>query len=1327
MKSQERRRFIVMAILSYALFSTVWIVLSDQLLSYLPSAMMITLLSTAKGLIFVVVSALFLAWGMLSIPDREETFSFPGLGRDLVGDLAGRGWRRDWGNYLLAVLVVVATICLRLLLSMGAEDAPMMILYIFPIIVSALLGGAGPGIFSTLAMSAASLLLLRSSNGPLTAFNMFHWLFLVGNGLLISLLSGGLHRSRINAQKDRQILSVTLGSLSDALVASDKLGVVTFINPAAERMLGKASDKLLGKPVAEVVRLEDHEDELILRDALGQAIPVCRRQTEIQLADGMVLGDLLILSDERERLRSEAAIHDERQRLRTLIDSMPDLVWVKNLDGRYQICNPMFERFVGMKEADLLGKTDYDLVAADQADFFRANDRMALSGGGSRINVEWLTMASDGRAMLVETIKTPVIDRDGTQVGVMGVARDITASWQTQQRLTLALAAAHMGVWEWNLRSDQVVWSPECSRITGLDRLEMMFEDLRRITHPDDTAEVMSTARGAIGRGESYRSEFRIIRMDGTIRWLSIHASPHYDDAGLPLRVIGTVADITEQKLAAEELDHYRHHLEEEIAQRSQQLREAEGSFELILNSSADGLMGVNVDGRISFVNPACTRILGYSAEELLGAKGHPLFHHSHADGSVFPPEECAVMESILSGVETRVPHDVYWRADGTQVPVSVAIHPMQKNGLLVGAVVGFSDISRDVAAQEARDKALAEAERLANVRREFLANMSHEIRTPLNAVLGLAHIGNKESVGRKSRVTFQRIVEAGHTLLGVVNDVLDFSKIEAGQMRIEQVPLALSGVVDQAMLLVAGRAYDKGLKLLIEEDPDLPQTILGDPLRLAQVMGNLLSNAVKFTPVGGRVRLCLKRQDARLSIEVQDNGIGMSDEEMSRLFRPFEQADGSTTRHFGGTGLGLSITRRLVELMGGSIVVESQPRQGSRFTVVLPFTEIDGAAPSRAAGRIALLGLEEDEADCLDKDLRRRGVDVLVLSKPSKLEPGTLLLAPAEMALGKAGADLRASLSDGCHLLAVVTPGRVQEWSADLCAVIERPLRARLLVQAMAAPAAAAYLLPHTVRRLEGLSFLVAEDNEINRLVMQEFLESEGGQVLCAENGLKAWELLSQEGGVGFDMLLTDIQMPELDGYELARRVISQNPALPIVGVTAHAMPEERVRCIEAGMVAHVSKPIEANQLVETILRHVRRPPAAGLTVPAVPAKVPGVDWDALLERYKGKPAFIRKLLDTVERVHQASPGELVQLAEAADQADNLERLAFLAHGMKGSAGNLMAEDLRSLAQETEHAAREGRVADAKALSLRLSLAVEQLLADIQRYKQEQAEEGAP
>ena len=381
-------------------------------------------------------------------------------------------------------------------------------------------------------------------------------------------------------------------------------------------------------------------------------------------------------------------------------------------------------------------------------------------------------------------------------------------------------------------------------------------------------------------------------------------------------------------------------------------------------------------------------------------------------------------------------------------------------------------------------EAARQEAERLSRIKSEFLANMSHEIRTPLNGVLGLAQIGARDHEGHARRV-FEQINASGRLLLGVINDILDFSKIEAGKLHIDLQPLQLQELLERAVATVRERADEKGLGLRIDLDASLPQACISDALRLEQVLLNLLSNAVKFTQKG-EVCLSACAQEGRLMLAVTDTGIGMSRSQIDRLFNPFEQADGSTTRRFGGTGLGLTISRRLVEMLGGELRTHSEPGVGTRFEVWLPLVTELPLAPA-----------------------------------PAPLDEAVTAQAP-------------------------------------------------------------------TPRRLSGVRVLAAEDNAVNQLVLRELLAIEGAQVAMCDSGADALVRLQTQGRGSFDVVLMDIQMPGMDGYEATRQMRAFAPDLPVIGQTAHAMAEEHHKCRDAGMVDLVVKPIELEALVSTVLRHV-------------------------------------------------------------------------------------------------------------------------------------------
>ena len=371
------------------------------------------------------------------------------------------------------------------------------------------------------------------------------------------------------------------------------------------------------------------------------------------------------------------------------------------------------------------------------------------------------------------------------------------------------------------------------------------------------------------------------------------------------------------------------------------------------------------------------------------------------------------------------------------------------------------------------------QAENLSRVKSEFLANMSHEIRTPLNGVLGFAEIGEMGIPAEKVQGTFKQISSSGKHLLGVINDILDFSRIEAGKFTLESQPFQISDKVNDVVGLLADQAKAKNVVLQVHYAESLPANVLGDAKRLQQILINLISNAIKFTSQG-EVSLTVTQNDKLTSFKVVDTGIGMSQEAMSRIFSPFEQADTSTTRKYGGSGLGLAISYSLAELMDGQIEVDSELGVGSSFILSVPLAEMQPDAPP------------QQEA----------------------------------------------------HL--------------------------------------------NTGSRLQNLRVLAADDVEMNRVLLQLMLEKEGASVVFAENGLEALDQIKQQGAASFDLILMDIQMPVMDGYEATRLVHDIAPALPIIALSANAFEEQRLESEAAGMLDHVTKPVVFETLITSILRHV-------------------------------------------------------------------------------------------------------------------------------------------
>jgi PAS domain S-box-containing protein len=399
-----------------------------------------------------------------------------------------------------------------------------------------------------------------------------------------------------------------------------------------------------------------------------------------------------------------------------------------------------------------------------------------------------------------------------------------------------------------------------------------------------------------------------------------------------------SIRDITKNKLDEAKLEQYHRHLEELVEQRTAKLTAAEAHTRLILDSSADGLYGVDTQGNTTFINPAACQMLGYNSERLLGRHIHTLIHHSHPDGTHFPAADCPMNKTLQDGTSMRNDDCVFWHADGHPIPVAYATHPILEGNKITGAVVSFFDISAQKAAK-------AESERLAKLKHELLANMSHELRTPINAVLGFAQIGLRDSGSDQNADRFSRIVKAGQQLLGLVNDLLDFARIESGKLSIVRHAFNVTNLINQSVAHLRGQANDKGLKLQVELAHDLPPACLGDGQRIGQVLANLLDNAVKFTPTGN-INLSARHAADTLILQVTDTGIGMTADRVRNLFQSFEQGDGSSTRKYGGTGLGLALCKSLVDLMAGEIRVTSMPGQGSTFEVRLPCPATNAQVP---------------------------------------------------------------------------------------------------------------------------------------------------------------------------------------------------------------------------------------------------------------------------------------------------------------------------------------------------------------------------------------------
>jgi two-component system, sensor histidine kinase and response regulator len=918
-------------------------------------------------------------------------------------------------------------------------------------------------------------------------------------------------------------------------------------------------------------------------------------------------------------------------------------------------------------------------------------------------------------------------------------------------------------------------------------------------------------------------------------------------------------------EMARSEIAQYRDHLEQLVKDRTEEVRVSEERTRLLLESVAEGIIGVSVDGKMTFINPAACRMLGYSPDEFEGRELHSIIHYAHEDGSPYPRDDCPMHKSISEGTASHVDSEVLWRKDGTCFPVAYSSNPVHKDRSLVGSVITFSDITdrrraeaalgeserrtrtiletaiegvllvdndsailianpalcailgrpqeeiigrqildfvdeenrlilldqlekrkkgqsgayeislqrsdgvnvpclfnaspfldekgakkgsfalvTDITARKLADEQVRRAKEIAEeatkAKSDFLANMSHEIRTPMNAVIGMAHLALQTELTPKQADYVRKIQRSAHSLLGIINDILDFSKIEAGKMHMESVDFSLDEVLDNVSTVVGVKAHEKELEFLMDTTQDVPLALVGDPLRLGQVLINLCNNAVKFTEQGEIVisTKVVEKQDewAMLQFSVRDTGVGLTEEQKGKLFKAFSQADMSTTRKYGGTGLGLTISKRLVNMMGGEIWVESEAGKGSEFIFTAKFGLASKFSRRHLEPSVDLRGMRvmvvDDNAssrEILQSLLETMTFDVTVaasaeegiaeLEKEAQSRPYKLVVMDWRMPGMdgiKASEVIKShpSLPQKPKIIIATAYGREEVMQkcekVGVDGFLLKPVGQSVLFDAIMVAfgkeasegEAVAWVRrsdEEQLRKIRGARVLLAEDNEINQQVAKEILEQAGLVVSIANNGKEAVEMVRAGD---FEVVLMDIQMPVMGGFEATQeiRMGEGYKDLPIIAMTAHAMAGDHEKSLEAGMNDHVTKPIDPYQLLSALvkwIKPVKREMSEGVCETLIgknevedilPCELPGISMASGLGRVGGNKQLYAKLLCQFKDGQEKA----VEQIKAALQSGDVDTATRLAHTVKGVSGNLGGESLYRAAAELEKAIKEGR-----------------------------------
>jgi PAS domain S-box-containing protein len=1120
-----------------------------------------------------------------------------------------------------------------------------------------------------------------------------------------------------------------------AVVAGN--GRFLAVNPALCAITGYTEAELLDRTHLDITHPDDHSGPVAPADrspdrSPDRAVRSYQMEKRYVRKDGGVVWVLLSVSeanpDGKSAARFIAQIQDITERkqaveeiragrafTQAVLDSLAAHIAVLDSRGTIVAVNAAWERFAasnaGEPSACGLG-VNYLAVCRSAAGPCSTEARLVADGlsrvlehSADSFALEYPCDSPDEEQWFAVDV-TPLCDRSA---GVVVSHQNITARKRAEaerdrlftESLTLMCVAGYDG----RFRRVNPVWQATF----GFTVDEYLARPFLDFVHPDDRARTAAEV-AKVAAGERTRDfTIRGLCKDGTFRWVAWNANS-LDRT----QFFATGQDITERKAAVDDLERAR-----------QQLVDAIESLDagFVMYGPDERLVVCNTRYKEIYAGCAHKMTPGTPYREILEAFCES-GGHAHTGLTA-----AAWVAGRLEAHRNPGPPVEQWLADRW-----VRIGDRRTSD---GGVVSLrTDVTALKRAQEA-------AEAANKAKGEFLANVSHEIRTPLNAVLGLTELALRTDLTREQREYLSTAKQSAEGLLAVINDVLDFSKIEAGKLDLDPAPFSLRSAVDEVLRLAALGAEAKGVELVADIGPGVPDDVVGDVSRLRQILTNLVGNAVKFTPAGEvvvRVEAAAGPAAPRFAFAVRDTGVGIPADKLRAIFEPFTQADGSTTRRYGGTGLGLAISARLVRLMGGGdIRVASEPGRGSEFGFDLPFGRASGSSASWVARPPAALLDAPVLVAVANPTVRRVLADYLREwgGKPSPAEPQT------------AGAELRRAADAGTpYLLAVVEPGGDGEPPRRLepcrkfivlaysqhsgptvplpegavAQNLTKPVKSADLLRAVAAVLRASEAVPHghpaavaqvPVRR--SLKVLVAEDNPVNQMVMSRLLERDGHTAVVANHGGEAVEAFDREP---FDLILMDVQMPEMDGFEATRRIRERQAAggrmTPIVAMTAHAMTGDRERCLDAGMDDYLPKPFPLDDLARVLAwatdladRSPPDPPPAPVPEPA------GHDIPAALVRLGGD----RTLFADLAALFRAElPQVLAELRRSAADAD-AAGLRRVVHGLKGSAAYVGGTGVSAVAREMETLAANGAVADAFGHLPRLEAELGRLLTALEEF----------
>ena len=1288
-------------------------------------------------------------------------------------------------------------------------------------------------------------------------------------------------------------------------------GILIDVNEAYAKMSAYTKEELIGQHISFVEALQSKEEiSKNIQQLIQEGRTIFRSQhkrkdgsffdVEISISyttleNGMFFS---LIHDISERNQYYTQIKNKTLLLETIIDSLPMRIFWKDLEGKFMGINKVLLQDTGFaKKEDVIGRTDHEMAWKEYADDYRADDFEVIESAQAKLNMIENVTKDDGSHLTVETSKVPLKNYQGEIIGILGIFTDITQQYQASKMLQEAkeeyetiFNSSMDGIAITDLESNFLEFNKAYELMIGYSREELLKQSCIGLSVPQDVAKSQAAVEHVLKHGSYSNFEKSCRKKDGNIILVSMSLALMPDKQ----RIILNVKDITQQKHIEQELKELNTKLEERVRERTkefliqketlerlfenssqgvlilengffvecnakvieilgcsskeyilnkspfelspeiqpdgrsskekvlemnakainegynrfeweftrcngehfplevtlvpihlpgrentihvawrdltevkrkeQALEESENLLRNIMESAVDGIVSINETGKIETFNKAAEDLFAYSRDELIGQNIKTLLPEPYAS-----KQDQEIAEYLKEGMLKAIGQTAeIWavKKDGTEFPASIRIGEVKLTNKRIFTAL-IQDITERKKYEQAIVQAKESAESAAKMKSEFLANMSHEIRTPMNAIMGMTHLVLETDLNERQRNYITKVYRSSEILLGIINDILDFSKIESNKLELENLPFMIDDVFNDLTSIISVKAKEKNIELSYEIEDDTPIRLVGDSLRLQQVLLNLLSNAVKFSNEYGNILVTLKKENetaekVKLQFCVKDEGIGMTQEEASRLFKAFSQADTSTTRQYGGTGLGLVICKSIVELMNGSIWIESTKGKGSSFYFTVELekhhaVDIVDERMDSLLGNLHVLLVEDSiyARRIIAHMLERFGFDIVEASdgkealdkvRNADQRPFDLILSDIIMPnmggiemLEQLCEELEPSLYPHVILMSAKNTEGIKEKIKNLPVnrILSKPFTIsdlhdticdmRLRDAANLKKDTKSELALETID-LNGLSILLVEDNLFNQEVAVDLLSSYDISVQIANNGLEALDILKEEQ---FDVVLMDCQMPVMDGYEATKHIREDEKFkdLPVIAFTANALRTERDLIFASGMNDLVTKPIHPHELIQTIAKwtkrrwhplekgiHEKKDPHTKISLP----EYKGLDLkQGLLSADQNEKTYVKMLYRFLD-----GQKDFKTQYEHSTKEGEIQDQIRLAHTLKGISGTIGAIQLQEASKELEYALKENA---SKQLIERffgdVCKLLDDLLTNLQKWKEMQEE----